>query len=87
MTVKELKEKLMALPDDLDSAEVFVYSRIDEGADRVYSFGVYNEETYNNNVGVRYCRGHEPWNFVRDEKDKSVTFRPWQGSPAFVVIG
>ena len=86
MTVKELKEKLAKLPESLDDAKVYVYSRINEGADNVYSVEVYNEETHAKNYGTPYCKGDGPWHFGHDEKGHLIT-KLWEGNPPFVVIG
>lgn len=87
MTVKELKEKVAALPEEIDDAKVYVYSGIDEGADEPFGVKVYDEEYYNDKEKFKYystpyCQGDAPWDL-----DEEGRIKRWEGSPTFVVIG
>lgn len=89
MTVKELKEQVAAIPEELGDAEVYVYSGIDEGADQAYKVKVYDKEYYENKEkfeywGTPYCKGDAPWDLI-DEQGK-LKCKRWDGEPAFVVI-
>jgi hypothetical protein len=83
MTVKELKELVAALPDELD--DCVVYAAAGETAEDARRVDVYNEETHAKNYGTPYCQGDKPWEYAK-KADGKWGFVEWKGLPNFVVI-
>lgn len=85
MKIKDLRKFLAEIPKELDEAEIYAYSHIDEGADHVDRLKVYDKSTYNANEGTPYCQAWAPWDVIKNNEGKWVD-GPWKGTPAFVLL-